>query len=82
MRRRGFVNAVTGAAVGAAVGTPRPRLGQTDVGRFQAEYADIITQDQRIGGALAIENRAVELAMGIKSSLVSRDPVHVSSSCY
>lgn len=69
VHRRAFITAATGTAVAATAGASRSRLGQNDVRRFHAEHAEIIAQDQELGGAQEVENHAVELAMRIKSSL-------------
>lgn len=52
-----------------ASGVTGSRLGQGDVDRFHAEYAEIIAKDQALGGAQNVENHAAELAVRIKSSL-------------
>ncbi|WP_254709334.1 XRE family transcriptional regulator [Streptomyces lunaelactis] len=69
VHRRAFIVAATGTAVAATAGASRSRLGQSDVHRFHAEHAEIIAQDQEVGGAQRVEHHAVELAMRIKSSL-------------
>ncbi|WP_162952577.1 hypothetical protein [Streptomyces hundungensis] len=71
MYRRTLFAAATGTAVALTTGAARPRLGQSDVNRFRAEYAEIVADDQALGGAQQVENHAVELAMRIKSSLAA-----------
>ncbi|MEU1149201.1 XRE family transcriptional regulator [Streptomyces sp. NPDC005863] len=71
MYRRTLFAAATGTAVALTTGAARPRLGQNDVNRFHAEYAEIVADDQALGGAQQVENHAVELAMRIKSSLAA-----------
>ncbi|MET9558528.1 XRE family transcriptional regulator [Streptomyces sp. NPDC006645] len=71
LHRRAFIASATGAAMSVtpASGVARSRLGQGDVDRFRAEYAEIIAKDQALGGAQNVENHAAELAVRIKSSL-------------
>ncbi|MCF3181755.1 XRE family transcriptional regulator [Streptomyces polychromogenes] len=71
MHRRTLLIAATGTAAAAAVPTRRSRLGRADADRFQWEYADLLRDDSRIGGAWRIENRGVELAARILSSLAA-----------
>ncbi|MEU7023736.1 helix-turn-helix transcriptional regulator [Streptomyces sp. NPDC046203] len=68
VRRRTFL--VT--AAGTVVASPSPRLrrlGQSDADLFQLEYAGLLQEDQRTGGARQNENRAVELAVRVQASL-------------
>ncbi|MFD4526755.1 XRE family transcriptional regulator [Streptomyces sp. NPDC058470] len=69
VHRRTFIAATTGTAVALASAGVRPRLGQSDVDRFQREYSKIVAKDQELGGAHRVENAAVELAMRIQSAL-------------
>lgn len=70
VHRRTFITATSGSALAAAGPVlARPRLGQSDVDRFRREYVDILEDDWKVGGAQQVENRAVELAMRIQSSL-------------
>ncbi|MFG2879706.1 XRE family transcriptional regulator [Streptomyces sp. NPDC048337] len=66
--RRTFLVAAAGTAI-AASPVGRTRLGQSDADRFHLEYTELLRDDSRIGGARRIENRAVELAARIQSSL-------------
>ncbi|PZT74723.1 XRE family transcriptional regulator [Streptomyces sp. AC1-42W] len=69
MHRRNFLVAATGTAVAAAA-PPRPtRLGHADADRFRLEYTELLRGDARLGGAGKIENKAIELASRIQSSL-------------
>lgn len=64
MYRRAFLTAATaaGASVASpAVGTPR-RVGMSDVARLNAELTDLIAADDRRGGIMTHERRAVDLA--------------------
>ncbi|MCP3817572.1 helix-turn-helix transcriptional regulator [Streptomyces sp. A3M-1-3] len=69
VHRRTFLVAATGTAVAAATPARRSRLGQSDADRFHVEYADLLGDDSRLGGVWRIENRGVELAARIQSSL-------------
>ncbi|MEV6393771.1 helix-turn-helix transcriptional regulator [Streptomyces sp. NPDC051907] len=69
VHRRTFLVAATGTAVAAATPARRLRLGQSDADRFHLEYADLLGDDSRVGGTRRIENRGVELASRIQSSL-------------
>ncbi|MBW5481239.1 XRE family transcriptional regulator [Streptomyces bambusae] len=69
MHRRTLLLAATGTAAAAAVPARRSRLGQSDAERFHREYAALLRDDARIGGARRIENTAVELGARIRSSL-------------
>lgn len=69
VHRRTFLVAATGSAVAAATSTPRSRLGQSDSDRFHREYTGLLRDDSRVGGAWGIENKAVEIAARIQSSL-------------
>ncbi|MEV5136217.1 XRE family transcriptional regulator [Streptomyces syringium] len=68
MLRRTVFTAAAGTAAAAVTGVSR-RLGLSDLKRFEAEHAEIIAQDQEVGGAQKVENHAVELALRIKSAL-------------
>ncbi|MFD7530365.1 MULTISPECIES: XRE family transcriptional regulator [unclassified Streptomyces] len=72
MHRRTFLGAATGTAVAAATPARRTRLGESDAERFHREYTELLRGD-RLGGARRIENRAVELATRIQSSLATGD---------
>ncbi|MFJ3882960.1 XRE family transcriptional regulator [Streptomyces sp. NPDC090077] len=69
MHRRTLLLAATTTAATAAVPARRARLGQPDADRFHQDYADLLREDAQLGGARRIENRAVELAARIQSSL-------------
>lgn len=69
VHRRTFLVAATGTAVAAGTPVPRLRLGQADADRFHREYNELLRDDSRLGGVRKIENRAVELATRIQSSL-------------
>ncbi|MFE2932564.1 helix-turn-helix domain-containing protein [Streptomyces sp. NPDC059278] len=72
VHRRTFLGAATGTAVAAATPARRTRLGESDAERFHREYTELLRGD-RLGGARRIENRAVELATRIQSSLATGD---------
>ncbi|MFF5720618.1 XRE family transcriptional regulator [Streptomyces buecherae] len=67
MERRTLLNAATGAV--AAIGLHGPRFGYSDVERFRDEYLRIVKADWAIGGSRDVENKAVELAAQIQSTL-------------
>ncbi|MFJ9429401.1 XRE family transcriptional regulator [Streptomyces sp. NPDC101490] len=68
VHRRTFLTSSSGTAL--AVATPTlTRLGMSDAARFQAEYVKILKEDWTIGGAHAVEHRAAELSLRIKSAL-------------
>ncbi|MEU2453874.1 helix-turn-helix transcriptional regulator [Streptomyces sp. NPDC012765] len=69
VHRRTLLLAATGTAAALAAPARRAQLGQSDADRFQLEYADLLREDSQLGGARRIENRAVELATRIQSSL-------------
>ncbi|MFJ4777409.1 XRE family transcriptional regulator [Streptomyces sp. NPDC088762] len=69
MHRRTLLLAATTTAVAAVAPARRARLGQSDADRFQLEYAELLRDDARLGGTRGIENRAVELAARIQSSV-------------
>ncbi|MFJ6521003.1 helix-turn-helix domain-containing protein [Streptomyces filamentosus] len=69
VHRRTFLVAATGTAVAAATPPRRSRLGQSDASRLHGEYAELLRDDARVGGERRIENKAVELAVRIQSSL-------------
>ncbi|MDT9693287.1 helix-turn-helix transcriptional regulator [Streptomyces sp. P9(2023)] len=70
VHRRTFLVAATGTAVAAATPAGRSQLGQPDVDRFHREYTELLRDDRR-GGARRTENKAVELAARIQSSLAA-----------
>ncbi|WP_327356171.1 XRE family transcriptional regulator [Streptomyces sp. NBC_01304] len=70
VQRRAFGKAVGGAAIAFAAPQAQPRrLGVSDVVRFSRDYADILQQDQVMGGTRRVENLAVELGMRVQSAL-------------
>lgn len=69
MHRRTFLVAATGTA--AAASQRRTRLGRPDADRFHLEYIELLRGDSRLGGAGRIENKAIELAARIQSSLAN-----------
>ncbi|MEU2020901.1 helix-turn-helix transcriptional regulator [Streptomyces sp. NPDC016469] len=69
VHRRTFLVAATGTAVAAAALPRLTRLGQPDADRFRLEYTELLRGDARLGGAGRIENKAIELAARIQSSL-------------
>ncbi|MFF1417977.1 XRE family transcriptional regulator [Streptomyces sp. NPDC058280] len=69
LHRRTFLVTATGSVVAAAAPARLSRLGQSDSDRFHREYAELLRDDSRLGGARRIENTAVELAARVQSSL-------------
>ncbi|MEV1025309.1 XRE family transcriptional regulator [Streptomyces sp. NPDC050264] len=64
MHRRTLVTGPLAAAVAAAApGTTSTRkIGMSDVGRLQQQFADVVASDHKRGGQPDIEKRAVDLA--------------------
>ncbi|KIF03066.1 hypothetical protein PL81_26435 [Streptomyces sp. RSD-27] len=67
VHRRTFLVAATGTA--AAGATRRLRQGQLDAHRFHLEYTLLLHDDAQLGGGRGVENKAIELAARIQSSL-------------
>ncbi|MFT2020246.1 XRE family transcriptional regulator [Streptomyces sp. 796.1] len=65
LERRTFCAAI------AAIAPAHPRIGQSDVARLQAQYTEIITAGNELGGRKAIEDRAADLISRIESALSS-----------
>ncbi|MFE0736617.1 XRE family transcriptional regulator [Streptomyces sp. NPDC058855] len=61
VERRHFITASTALALAPNSGSPR-RVGTSDVERLQRRFAEVIANDHRHGGRLAIERTAVVLA--------------------
>ncbi|TKA12077.1 XRE family transcriptional regulator [Actinacidiphila oryziradicis] len=96
VRRREFITATTGTALGAVpVPAVAHRVGTGDVERLQAKFAGLVASDHRHGGRPDIENHASALAdealalqqrgsasQRIRSSLYSTAAAFTSSSMW
>ena len=62
VKRRAFITATAGTAMGAAAGAGTRRIGTQDVARLQARFTDVIARDHKHGGRRSIETDALALA--------------------
>lgn len=66
MRRRTLASTAAGLAAGAALPrntpTAAPRVGMSDVDRLETEFARLVAADNRFGGSISLETRALAFA--------------------
>jgi transcriptional regulator with XRE-family HTH domain len=66
MRRRTLTGTAAGLAAGAALPrktpTAVPRVGMSDADRLEAEFARLVAADNRFGGSVGVETRALAFA--------------------